>query len=50
MSAWSEWRHGYITDDEYKFLYARERGEDHGEDPADEWEDDDSEGGLIEDE
>lgn len=47
MSAYSDWKCGAITDEEYKFLYARERGEDHGEDPADEWEDDDSEGGLI---
>ena len=32
MSAWSDWRCGSLTDDEYKFLYSRERGEDHGED------------------
>ena len=51
MSAWSDWRCGALTDDEYKFLYNRERGEDHEEDWEDDWEEDDdeSEGGLIAD-
>lgn len=44
MSAWSDWRCGALTDDEYKFLYSRERGEDHGEDLEDEWEDEEDEG------
>jgi len=32
MSAYSDWRCGAISDEEYKFLYNHELGEDHGED------------------
>ena len=47
MSAWSDWRCGAISDDEYRFLANREGRKDQDEDPADDWEDDDSEGWLI---
>lgn len=33
MSAYSDWRCGALSDDEYKTAYAMERGEDHGEIP-----------------
>ena len=29
MSAYSDWRCGALTDDEYKSAYRHERGEDH---------------------
>lgn len=32
MSAYSDWKAGYLTDDEYKFFSRRELGEDYGED------------------
>ena len=35
MSAYSDWKCGALTDDEYKQAYAHERGEDHGEIPFD---------------
>jgi len=33
MSAYSDWRCGAISEEEYKFLYNHELGEDHGELP-----------------
>lgn len=30
MSAYSDWRCGAISDEEYKTAYNHERGEDHG--------------------
>lgn len=33
MSAYSDWRCGAISDDEYRMAYVFERGEDHGEVP-----------------
>lgn len=33
MSAYSDWRCGALSDDEYKTAYNMERGEDHGEIP-----------------
>lgn len=32
MSAWSEWRCGAITEEEYKVLYKTEGGNDMGDD------------------
>lgn len=32
MSAYSDYKCGALTDDEYKFCSRRELGEDHGED------------------
>lgn len=31
MSAWSDWRCGALSDEEFVNVYAHERGEDHGE-------------------
>ena len=56
MSAYSDWKCGAITDEQYQFLAKRENRRDEWErehefdDLADEWEDDDSEGGLISEE
>ena len=33
MSAYSDWKSGALSDDEYKQAYRMERGEDHGEIP-----------------
>lgn len=33
MSAYSDWKSGAITDDQYRQAYMMDRGEDHGEEP-----------------
>lgn len=39
MSAWSDYKCGALTDEEYKFCVRREMGEDHGEDEMEEYDD-----------
>ena len=34
MSSWSDYKHGAITEEEYKTAYNMDPAEDHGEDPA----------------
>lgn len=43
MSAYSDWRCGAITDEEYKFYSRHELGADHGEDDRDGEDDEDRE-------
>lgn len=40
MSAYSDWRCGAISDEEYKFYASHELGADHGEEPDYEQDDD----------
>lgn len=43
MSAYSDWKCGALTDKEYTFCANHETGADHGEEPYDDYYDDDDE-------